>query len=80
MPTYRKQVETQASSMAFHCETLDLGLDGFRECPQTGPSSCQYALPFGYGFLCGHPACDTRGMPAQAKKLAAPQGIDSRRA
>ena len=35
--------------------TLDLGLDGFAECLQVGPNTCRYALPFGYGFLCGYP-------------------------
>lgn len=37
------------------CATLDLGLDGFVECPNVGPNNCQFALPFGYGFLCREP-------------------------
>jgi hypothetical protein len=35
--------------------TLDLGLEGFAECPQVGPNACRYALPFGYSFLCSYP-------------------------
>ena len=42
------------------CHTLDLGLDGFRECPQVGPNVCKYALPFGYAFLCCHPELQDR--------------------
>ena len=37
------------------CRTLDIGLDGFAECPRVGPSACRYAVPFGYCFLCNHP-------------------------
>lgn len=37
------------------CHTLDLGIEGFSECPRIGPSPCRYALPFGYSFLCSHP-------------------------
>jgi hypothetical protein len=47
------------------CETLDIGLEGFEECPCTGPNSCRYALPFGYGFLCQHPRfAETERAPA----------------
>jgi hypothetical protein len=34
------------------CTTLDLGLEGFVECPRVGPNDCEFALPFGYGYLC----------------------------
>lgn len=50
------------------CHTMDLGLDGFRECPQVGPNACRYALPFGYAFLCCHPDLQDRqpAVPAGA--------------
>ncbi len=34
------------------CTTHDLGLEGFVECPRVGPNDCEFALPFGYGYLC----------------------------
>jgi hypothetical protein len=37
------------------CHTIDLGLEGFRECSLVGPNACKYAVPFGYAFLCCHP-------------------------
>jgi hypothetical protein len=37
------------------CQVLDLGIDGYAECPRSGPNTCSYALPFGYAFLCHHP-------------------------
>ena len=42
------------------CRTMDLGLEGFRECLQVGPNACNYALPFGYAFLCCHPEFQAR--------------------
>ena len=51
----RKHTLKSAKSGALQCVTLDLGLDGFRECPQVGPLRCEFAMPFGYGFLCKHP-------------------------
>lgn len=38
-----------------NCRVVDIGIDNFGECLQEGPSTCAYALPFGYCFLCGHP-------------------------
>ena len=40
------------------CYVSDVGLDGFAECQMSGPNSCPYAMPFGYGFLCRHPHVD----------------------
>ncbi len=37
------------------CQVTDMGLEGFAECLCKGPNSCEYALPFGYTFLCRHP-------------------------
>jgi hypothetical protein len=37
------------------CHTIDVGLEGFRECAQVGPNACRFAVPFGYAFLCCHP-------------------------
>ena len=36
---------TSAKCNALQCETLDLGLEGFSECPQVGPNSCEFARP-----------------------------------
>ena len=40
------------------CRVVDLGISKFAECLQAGPSTCSYALPFGYCFLCKHPRLD----------------------
>jgi hypothetical protein len=47
------------------CHTIELGLQGFRECPQVGPNACKYAVPFGYAFLCCHPQFQI-SQPAEA--------------
>ena len=31
----------------------------FAECLVEKPAACPYAMPFGYGFLCGHPDRDS---------------------
>ena len=51
----RRESRSVYSAEASECVTLDLGLEGFRECPQIGPSTCAFAIPFGYGFLCEKP-------------------------
>lgn len=38
-----------------NCRVVEIGIDGFAECVQQGPASCDHALPFGYCFLCMHP-------------------------
>ena len=38
-----------------NCRVVDIGIENFGECLEGGPSTCAYALPFGYCFLCGHP-------------------------
>ena len=40
------------------CRALEVGIEKFAECLQQGPSTCSYALPFGYCFLCQHPRLD----------------------
>lgn len=37
------------------CRAVDVGVVNFAECLCEGPNACQYALPFGYAFLCRHP-------------------------
>ncbi len=37
------------------CRAADIGINSFAECQRGGPNSCEYALPFGYAFLCRHP-------------------------
>jgi hypothetical protein len=38
-----------------NCRVVDIGVKNFGECLKDGPSTCSYAVPFGYCFLCGHP-------------------------
>ncbi len=38
-----------------NCRVVDIGIKDFGECLKEGPSTCSYALPFGYCFLCSHP-------------------------
>ncbi len=53
------------------CQVVDIGIDGFAECLQTGPNTCKYALPFGYCFLCRHPRVSVAIEKARAaQKLA----------
>jgi hypothetical protein len=70
MPIPRNQISRSVSAQGFTCETLDLGLDGFRECPEVGPTVCDFAVPFGYGFLCRHPDCGEPRENAQTQKSA----------
>ncbi len=37
------------------CRARSMGTQDFAECLCEGPNACQYALPFGYAFLCRHP-------------------------
>ena len=37
------------------CKAVAVGLENFAECLCVGPNACEYALPFGYAFLCQHP-------------------------
>jgi hypothetical protein len=37
------------------CRAAATGAQGFGECLCEGPNSCEFALPFGYAFLCQHP-------------------------
>jgi hypothetical protein len=41
-----------------NCRVVDIGIKDFGECLKDGPSTCSYALPFGYCFLCSHPLVD----------------------
>jgi hypothetical protein len=41
-----------------NCRVVDIGIQNFGECLKDGPSTCSYALPFGYCFLCSHPRVD----------------------
>ena len=36
------------------CRAAEL-TDSFAECLVGNPVTCQYAMPFGYSYLCGHP-------------------------
>ena len=37
------------------CRAIEVGIEDFAECLCVGPNACEYALPFGYAFLCKHP-------------------------
>lgn len=46
---------TVAKTKEGRCEVLEIGIQGFAECPCKGPNTCRYAMPFGYAFLCCYP-------------------------
>jgi hypothetical protein len=37
------------------CRAVVISNNNIAECLLVGPNSCDYALPFGYCFLCQHP-------------------------
>jgi hypothetical protein len=41
-----------------NCRVVEIGVEKFAECLKQGPSTCAYALPFGYCFLCTNPRLD----------------------
>jgi len=56
----RKTLKVKSGSMRGieNCRVLDIGINKFAECLKEGPSTCSYAVPFGYCFLCKHPRLD----------------------
>ncbi len=46
---------TETTGDISRCRALDVGIKDFAECLCAGPNACQFALPFGYAFLCRHP-------------------------
>jgi hypothetical protein len=52
------------------CKTLDLGVQGFAECLQQGPSACRYAVPFGYAFLCSDPRLCRGTVPGEPQRAS----------
>ena len=50
------------------CRVIDVGIERFAECLCEGPNTCEYALPFGYAFLCQHPRLNE--ILENTKKLA----------
>lgn len=52
------KTETKALRGIKNCRVVEIGVEKFAECLQQGPSTCAYALPFGYCFLCQHPRLD----------------------
>jgi len=49
-----KQVETSTADID-DCRVREVGVQEYAECLCEGPNTCEYALPFGYAFLCRHP-------------------------
>lgn len=41
-----------------NCRAIEVGAEKLGECLKQGPSTCAYALPFGYCFLCTNPRLD----------------------
>ena len=57
----KKTVQDQKAKLVQeikNCRVVDIGIKDFGECLKDGPSTCSYALPFGYCFLCSHPRVD----------------------
>jgi hypothetical protein len=52
------KVRTKTLGGIQNCRVLEIGVENLAECLQQGPSTCSYALPFGYCFLCKHPRLD----------------------
>jgi len=67
---------TTGDNIDLDCRTLDLGIQGFAECLRQGPSGCQYAMPFGYAFLCSHPRL-CRGTASGNVKPPSQQELDA---
>ena len=55
MITSKRDKPEQAVQEICDCRATDIGISDFAECLRGGPNSCEYALPFGYAFLCHHP-------------------------
>lgn len=55
MTTKKTRVALSSMRGTEKCRVLDLGIGNFAECLKPGPSTCSYAVPFGYCFLCKHP-------------------------
>jgi len=55
------------------CRVASVGIDDqFAECLMEGPNDCEYALAFGYCFLCKHPRVNEMLLHSkQAEVLAA---------
>ncbi len=58
MTKIKTNKETRPLPDMENCRVADIGISGFAECQMSGPNLCQYALPFGYCFLCKHPRLD----------------------
>ncbi len=53
-----------------NCRAVEVGVEKFAECLRQGPSTCAYALPFGYCFLCRHPRLDEILVNTKKARLA----------
>jgi len=52
------KVSTKSLRGIQNCRVREIGVENMAECLKQGPSTCSYALPFGYCFLCKHPRLD----------------------
>ena len=54
----KQLIKTKSMRGIKNCRAVEIGIEKFAECLQQGPSTCSYAVPFGYCFLCKHPRLD----------------------
>ncbi|HMB24539.1 MAG TPA: hypothetical protein VKP08_16965 [Anaerolineales bacterium] len=54
----KSSVKTKSLRGIENCRAVEVGAEKFGECLKQGPSTCAYALPFGYCFLCTNPRLD----------------------
>jgi len=47
-----KNFECAAHGFEHLCKAKDIGIESFVDCLEEPPSSCSFALAFGYGHLC----------------------------
>lgn len=55
MDTRKRPESEQLLAEIKDCRAAEVGIEDFAECLCSGPNNCEYALPFGYAFLCRHP-------------------------
>jgi len=55
MDTKKPKCSQNPAEDISECRAAWMGQEDFAECLCQGPNTCQFALPFGYAFLCQHP-------------------------
>ncbi len=70
MTSKHSEQQSETPSDIRGCRVIEISPSSFAECLRSGPNSCQYALPFGYCFLCQHPRLDD--IIENSKKMGRP--------